>query len=302
MLRASLYLLGFVAIASPLSAQENEPRSFNALMEDGLRLREEGQDAEALAAFQACLELRPGSGQAIGQVAFAEMALGYFVLAEAHLIAALGRDSDAWVRRHRAALEEAQATLHAQIATLEIPTLGGEVTFMESGQEVTRWTPVTLRLSPGRHAIRVTVPGFEPAHDSFTLVAGQTLTHRPARRPSVVIPQSSGASGPSEIRGPLADEVDPELDHELDHDRYLVRSIRLDVGAGILAACAIGTGIATDATANVASFPDGWPQRTTGNKALMFMSIGSAVVAVALFIGARVARGKNRRENLAPSF
>lgn len=296
MLRATFTLLGLVMLASPLSAQAGGSQSFASLMEDGLRLREEGRDVEALALFEKCLELQPESGQAIGQIAFAEMALGRLVLAEAHLATALRHTDDTWVTRHHGALEDAQAQMGAQISTLEVPLEGGAVTFSESGQPGTRRTPVTLRLSPGLHELRVTAPGFEPSVTTLNIEAGQVLRHVPVMRPSIV----------TATRAPivLASQNDaPALTEEADSDRYLVRSIRLDVSAAVFAAGAVGTGVGAFATQPSETFLFGARvPRSTTNKVLIGTAIGSAGMALVLFIAARVVRAKHRRENLALTF
>lgn len=298
MLRATFTLLGLVMLASPLSAQAGASQSFASLMEDGLRLREEGRDVEALALFAKCLELQPESGQAIGQIAFAEMALGRLVLAEAHLATALRHTDDTWVTRHRGALEDAQAQMGAQISTVEVPLEGGAVTFSESGQPGTRSTPVTLRLSPGLHELRVTAPGFDPFVTTLNIEAGQVLRHMPVMRPSIV----------TTTRAPIVlasqNEPSPILIEAADPDRYLIRSIRLDVSAAVFAAGAVGTGVGAFVTSprlELSSSAVSAP-RSTANQVLIGSAIGSAGMALILFIAARVVRAKHRRENLALTF
>jgi hypothetical protein len=296
MLRVTFTLLGLVMLASPLSAQSDPPQSFESLMEDGLRLREAGRDAEALALFEKCLELAPASGQAIGQVAFAEMALGRLVLAEAHLNAALRHADDPWVGRHRAALEEAQRSMNAQLATVEIPVEGAEVTFTESGQVGTRRTPVTLRFSPGRHELRVTAPGFEAALTTLNVEAGQILTYLPPRHPSVVttISEPIVSANPSETNSLLVESAGPT--------RYLVRSNRLDVSAAVFAVGAIATGVGALVSRPQVDVLGVRAARNTTNQILIGTAIASAGMALVLFIAARAVRAKHRRENSVPSF
>ncbi|MFT5357574.1 MAG: hypothetical protein ACI9KE_004811 [Polyangiales bacterium] len=301
MLRTTFTLLGLMMLASPLSAQSNPPpsdppQSFESLMEDGLGLREAGRDAEALVRFEKCLELAPASGQAIGQIAFAEMALGRLVLAEAHLIAALRHADDPWVGRHRAALEEAQLSMSAQVATVEIPVEGAEVTFTESGQTGTRATPVTLRFSPGRHELRVTAPGFEPTLATLNIEAGQRLTYLPPRHPSVVttISEPVVSANPSETSSLLTESAAST--------RYRVRSNRLDVSAAVFAVGAIATGVVALVNRPQVDILGVRGARSMTNQILVGTAIASAGMALVLFIAARVVGAKHRRENSVPSF
>ncbi|MFK7998852.1 MAG: PEGA domain-containing protein [Polyangiales bacterium] len=309
MLRATV-LFGVVMLTSSLRAQADEAApaepeqaetetpapSFETLMEDGLRLREEGRDEAALARFESCVEMQPDSGQAIGQVAFAEMALGHLVLAESHLSAALRHESDPWVSRHRSALEDTRDTLGARIATVAIQLEGGIVTFTESGLTGTRPTPVTLRLSPGSHEIRILAPGFEPYTTTLHLEAGEAATHLPLMYPSVV-EVSEHVADPDLVvprSSVIVEEPDPT--------RYLVRSIQLDVGAGLLVAGAAGTGVGAYLTR-----PDTPPMaprepRSSTHNLLIGAAVASGTIAIVCFIVARALRGKHRRANLAPTF
>jgi tetratricopeptide (TPR) repeat protein len=76
----------------------------------GIALREAGDDAAALLEFQHAFDQshRP---LALAQMGLAEQALGHWADAEAHLRAALAAQGDAWIDRHREALQDAYAVI-----------------------------------------------------------------------------------------------------------------------------------------------------------------------------------------------
>ena len=89
------------------------------LIEQGVALREEGRDEEALARFEAAYQ-DLGSGEALAQIALAEQALGRLVESEAHLMSALAETADRFVRRNRAALENALEEVRSGLGDLEL--------------------------------------------------------------------------------------------------------------------------------------------------------------------------------------
>ena len=280
-------------LASPLNAQEGGV-TFESLMEDGLRLRELGHDEEALSRFEACLRLRPDSGEAVGQVAFAEMALGRLVVASNHLSAALRAADDDWVIRNRPALEEARGNLNAQIITVAIPIEGGEVTFTESGESHVRPTPVTLRLSPGEHNFRITVPGFDAVENTLIIEAGQSITHNPPMQASVVVMHE-----PVVLMHPA--QVPLQAPIVVDPGGYRRQAIALDVSAAVFALIGAGAGVGAWSTRSTAGIEPSQGQ-VVARRIFLGTAIGSAALAILLFVGARIVRAKHPRENIAASF
>src|SRR3979409_1225623 len=106
--------------AAQTGARAVEPeRTCGYVMTKGVRLRREGDDAGALAAFERAYGLVP-SPRALGQIALAHQALGHWLEAEHGLVEALRISSDAWVARNRAYLEESLAAARAHLAWLDV--------------------------------------------------------------------------------------------------------------------------------------------------------------------------------------
>lgn len=110
-----------VAMASLLAqapvqvpTQENE----DALVREGVEKRRHGDDAAALALFQRAWAVAHGP-RALAQVGLAEMALGQWPEAEAHLAAALGAP-DEWIARNRPTLATSLGKVREHLGDLDV--------------------------------------------------------------------------------------------------------------------------------------------------------------------------------------
>lgn len=113
---ASSLVLLLAAAPGLALAQSSDPAE--ALMAEGVELRRQGRDAEALERFRAAFD-QSGSPRARAQVALAHQALGNWIEAESNLEAALDT-RDPWVERNRGALEGALETVRSRLAFLEV--------------------------------------------------------------------------------------------------------------------------------------------------------------------------------------
>lgn len=146
-----------------------------ALISEGVALRERGEDAAALARFEEAHRLSP-SPRALAQIALAEQALGRFVAAEAHLAEALSAIGDRFVARNRAHLEQALAEVRAQIGELSIRGRpdGARITI---GGVVRGTLPLLapIRLDHGTAQIEITAEGHEPFAAEVQIAGGSRV-------------------------------------------------------------------------------------------------------------------------------
>ena len=100
----------------------------DALIGEGVGLRKEGREAEALEKFRAANEAFP-TPRGLGQMGLAAKSLRLYVEAEQYLAAALADTADPWVAQNREALEQARALVASQLASLVVRTnvAGAEV-------------------------------------------------------------------------------------------------------------------------------------------------------------------------------
>jgi tetratricopeptide (TPR) repeat protein len=145
------------------------------LVEAGVQLRREGKDLEALDEFQRANALAPRP-RILAQIALAEQALGRWVAAENHLQAALASQEDAWIRDHRAELEQALATIARHLGLLTVETNATDAELWIDG---TRRGPLPLsaqRVASGSVRIEVRRPGGDPVERTVDVAAGTELT------------------------------------------------------------------------------------------------------------------------------
>jgi len=146
------------------------------LILEGLKLREQGKDAEALAVFVRAQELAP-TPRALAQRALAEQALGDWAQAEVHLRDALAATDDPWILRHRQALDGAFAVIGEHLGQLQ---LNGGIAGAElrlDGQLVgTLPLSAPLRVVVGRPMLEVAAAGYYPVRREIAIKAGSLST------------------------------------------------------------------------------------------------------------------------------
>ena len=105
-----------LAGGSVAEAQSEDP---DTLLHEGVQFRREGHDDQALERFRRAYELGHRIN-ALGQMGFAEQALGQWTLADRDVREALSHTNDPWVHHNNAALEQAIATIGQHVGRLDI--------------------------------------------------------------------------------------------------------------------------------------------------------------------------------------
>lgn len=191
-----------VAAPSVAGAAERDPAA------EGIRLRREGKDQEALPLFEAALRDHPGP-RAYAQLGTCEQALGLWVLAEEHLQQGLKNTRDPWIQRNQTALREALAFVQGRIGSVEVwgTPRGAEVSI--DGQVVGQFPLAhAVRVAQGRRILKVTADRNLPHTRSIDVTAGV-----PSRE-HVALVEDGTANAASPVppaipRAPLATSEEP---------------------------------------------------------------------------------------------
>jgi hypothetical protein len=157
----------------------------------GVDLRRKGDDVQALEEFKKAYDLGK-SPRALGQMGFAEQALGRWRDAEEHLTQALADAEDGWIKKNRSTLERSRAAVAAHLGSLEV--LGGpEGAEIRFEGRVIGTLPMAhpLRVAAGTIGVEVRQNGYLPSTRSVTIVVGE-LT-----RETVVLQRASPINGSS---------------------------------------------------------------------------------------------------------
>jgi tetratricopeptide (TPR) repeat protein len=218
------------ALAAPAAASSEA----EALIRQGIALRKQGKDLEALERFQKAQLLAP-SGRALSQRGLAQQALGRWVEAESDLSTALGSAADEWVQRNRASLERALGVVRGRLGTVEVIGSPAGAELRINGQS--RGTlPLTapLRVPEGSAVLELTSAGHVPQARTVLVVAGklhrETMNLTPVPRLDVAAP----APAPPAAAPPSPEEL-------TSRSRLRVLGwVSLGVGAGLLGAGVAG--------------------------------------------------------------
>jgi len=150
-----------------------------ALIAQGLTLREQGKDDQALEVFRRA-ESKQKSPRATAQVALAEQALGMWMLADAHLAAALADKTDPWITKNRAALEGALATIQKHVGVVEVRTNVPAEVYVDGALVGTLPREAPLRVEVGPRQVEVRAEGYYPVSRSVVVsndgMARETFT------------------------------------------------------------------------------------------------------------------------------
>jgi hypothetical protein len=110
----SLAILSVMIGAAPARAEDQD-----ALVRQGVELRRQGKEQEALETFQRAAAIKK-TPRVMAQVAFAEQALGQWVKAERDLKLALQAKNDPWIVKNRATIDEAMSAIASHLGSLEV--------------------------------------------------------------------------------------------------------------------------------------------------------------------------------------
>lgn len=178
-----------------------------ALISQGISLREQGKDDQALELFRQA-EAKGKTPRATAQVALAEQALGMWVLAETHLGAAFAAKGDPWIEKNRAALEGALAVVQKHVGTLEVRTNVPAAEVYVDGALVTalpRGSALRVEVGPRRVEVRAT--GYLPVIRSVVIATDSLARETFSLAP--LPPPTPPTKGPNSAREPAPGVVAP---------------------------------------------------------------------------------------------
>ncbi|HKP60923.1 MAG TPA: PEGA domain-containing protein [Polyangiales bacterium] len=183
--------------ATPLRAQDADP------IAQGVALRRQGKNAEALEVFRRAYERDP-SPRALAQIALAQQALGNWVAAESGLVEALATRDDAWIQRSASALEAALATVRDHLASLYVDTDTPGATILVAGREAGK-APLTaaIRVASGDTWIELRAPGHETQSQALH------LPPRSEQRVRVDLPRLPELPAPAVAPAPIVAKPPP---------------------------------------------------------------------------------------------
>jgi hypothetical protein len=177
-------------LASVAAGDETED-----LIQQGVELRHQGRDREALELF-ARAHLAAPTPRSAAQLGLAEQALGRWVDAEQHLRAALAAD-DPWVAENREPLEASLAFVAQHLAELEVIGPPGATLSVDGRAVATLPMGAPVRVVAGLLAIEVRAPGRLPVARSVLAQEGQRARETVELAPLPQVAAPAPASAPA---------------------------------------------------------------------------------------------------------
>lgn len=184
------------ASASVQAAPADAVARADALIAEGVALRTQQRDADALSRFEQAQSLHP-TPRGMAQIALAEQALNRWVLAERHLREALAATTDAWISRNTSALRAALSVIESHLGRLEVRTnVPGAELWVSAAREGTLPLEAPLRVPIGQLPIELRSPGYQSATRTVTITPGQLTSETVTLSPATVPAGSGGNFGP----------------------------------------------------------------------------------------------------------
>lgn len=193
-------------VAAPAVAQDApEPSAADALVAEGLELRRQGRDAEALERFTRAHE-ESGAPRALAQMGLAEQALGRWLDAERHLDEAIATD-DAWIAERRPLLTEALVAIRARLASVDASaSVQGAELYLNGAPAGTLPLTAPVRVVAGAIEIEVRAEGHRSLRRTVEARGGQLVREHfelravepePSTEAPIVAPERLPAPAPA---------------------------------------------------------------------------------------------------------
>lgn len=234
-LRSPTVLLALtLAFAAPtLAPTIANAQSAEVLIQQGLDLRRQHRDQEALERFQRAYEMSR-SPRALAQIALAEQALGDFVQAELHLSQALAVQMDGWIASRRGQLEQALQSIRERLGTVELTGgVAGAQVFVNGQLRGTLPEVASLRVRAGTAVIEIRAGGYAPVQRQVMVTAGGVA------RENLAMIQAQGQGGVQVVQqqGQPVNTYRQPRREVYTHPNWAL----FGIGAGVFAGTWIGT-------------------------------------------------------------
>jgi hypothetical protein len=198
-------LICCVAWSAVLAAAPGVARAADRAEEDlihrGVEARKKRDDATALDLFKKAYALHH-SPRSAAQMGLAEIALGRWVEAQAHLQEGIAAKGDPWVQKNAKTLGEALARVQREIGMLEVlgSPEGAEIVIEgEVKGALPLPSPIVVRAGEVRFALRA--PGHLPETRTVLVSGGQLTRETVALSPVPAPPPLLAGAGPSPTAG-----------------------------------------------------------------------------------------------------
>jgi hypothetical protein len=190
---AMLAWLVALAAASAARAQASEAET---LTSQGIELRRNRKNAEALELFRRAFSLAPGP-RIQAHLGLAEQAVGQWLEAERDIRAGLDAQGDPWISKNRAALEQALGVVVGHLGWIEIRTVMADPEIWINGAKHPSYVPGnSIRVVAGTNTVEVRSSGYVPAMRTLMVLPNTRMTESFTLSPLPAPPQIAPLQAP----------------------------------------------------------------------------------------------------------
>jgi len=184
---------------SPLTRRNARQSVSEVAVQSGLEARRQGDDAQALAFFEAAERLAP-TPRVQAQIGLAHQALGHWLQAEEALSSALEASSDQWIEYHHLALTNALGVVHSHLAWLVVRSNVMNATLSIPGVPTAKLNS-PVRVPSGTLLVSLSAPGHLPRSTTVVVQPQATATETVELQPSANSPPASQRPQPETRSG-----------------------------------------------------------------------------------------------------
>ena len=197
------FTAGALVCASLLGSATAFAQDADALIKQGVELRREGKDQEALEQFRRAFEVAP-TPRALAQMALAEQALGRWVDAEAHVGKALEAAQDPWIEKYRVTLEQSREKIAEHLGSLAVSG-GPDGAALRVDGQVAGTLPLRgpLRLPTGTVSLEVSSQGRVLALRTVSIAPG-LVTREDLGAPTAAVSPAAASGSAAATASPAA--------------------------------------------------------------------------------------------------
>jgi hypothetical protein len=196
-------LMAALTSASPLRAQVGDDAE--GLIAQGIALRRDHKNAEALELFRRAFALAPGP-RVQAHMGLAEQAVGKWVEAERDIQAGLEVRDEPWIVKNRGSLEKALAIVVDHLGWIEIKTEVTDAEIWINGAQLSRHAGESIRVVAGTNVVEVRATGYLPAMRTLLVIPNTRMTESFELRS---LPKPSPPADPEPAASPSATTEPP---------------------------------------------------------------------------------------------
>ncbi len=208
-MKRAIFITMILAAFAHVASAADDKAAADALITKGLELRRQGRALDAIDLFQKANAIAP-TPRSLGQLGLAESAVEHWSDAEEHLAGALGTPQDAWVKKNRAALDQALELARTHIGQIALTGHAGAAIVISGKSFGTLPLAKPIRVNAGPALVTATAPGFKQFEMSIPVEVGKETQLKVDLEPLQLPPAPPPVAGhPPVVTGGPTTPVEP---------------------------------------------------------------------------------------------